>query len=78
MYDKRQAIINSWVTFSKDENKNLAEFVNWASYYFEVPKSYIRNILADYNNQAEIKKREEEQEKIKEYENMIKEIMEEL
>ena len=75
---KKQQIIDSWIRFSKVESRNIQGFINWASYYFDTSKEYIRNVLAEYNNQAEIKKREEEQEKIQEYENMIKEIMEEL
>ena len=77
MNSKKQAIIQSWINFSKVEDRNLQAFIGWASYYYEMPKSYIRNILADYNLAQEQEKREQEQKQIQEYENMLKEIMKE-
>ena len=75
---KKQQIIDSWIRFSKVESRNIQGFINWASYYFDTSKEYIRNVLAEYKSAQEQEKREEEQSKIQKYENMIKEIMEEL
>ena len=76
--NKKQAIINSWINFSQVEDRNLQAFIGWASYYYELPKSYIRSILADYNLAKEQEKREEEQKQRQEYEKMLKEIEKEL
>ena len=77
MNKKKQAIIESWINFSRVEDRNLQAFIGWASYYYEMPKSYIRNILAEYNLATEQEKREKEQKQIQEYEKMLNEILEE-
>ena len=78
MYDKKQAIINSWINFSKDENKNLSEFVNWCSYYFNTSKEYVRSVLGEYNLAENQKKREEQEKELEEVKKMLKEIEKEL
>ena len=75
---KKQQIIDSWIRFSKVESRNIQGFINWASYYYDTSKEYIRNVVAEYNSAQEQEKREEQQKQIQEYENMIKEIMEQL
>ena len=78
MYDKKQAIINSWINFSKNENKNIAEFVNWSAYYYDVSKEYVRSVLADYNLAENQKKREEEEKELEEVKKFLDALMEEL
>ena len=78
MYDKKQAIINSWINFSKDENKNLSEFVNCCSYYFNTSKEYVRSVLAEYNLAENQKKRQEQEKELEEVKKFLDELMEEL
>ena len=78
MYDKKQAIINSWINFSKDENKNLSEFVNWCSYYLNTSKEYVRSVLAEYNLAENQKKRQEQEKELEEVKKFLDELMEEL
>ncbi|MGM9544864.1 MAG: hypothetical protein ACI3T9_07735 [Romboutsia timonensis] len=75
---KKDEIIQAWIKFSQVDSRNIQQFINWASYHFETPKSYVRNILAEYNLACEQEKREKEQKEIRKYEELIKEILEEL
>ena len=75
---KKHDIIESWLQFSSVESRSINTFINWCAYHYEVPKSYVRGILQDYNTQAEIEKREKEKEQIKEYEDFIEKLKEEM
>ena len=75
---KKHDIIESWLQFSSVESRSINTFINWCTYHYEVPKSYVRGILQDYNTQAEIEKREKEKEQIKEYEDFIEKLKEEM
>ena len=75
---KKDDIIQTWINFSQNEDKNIQEYINWGSYYFDTSKEYIRNILAEYNSSVEQEKREQEEKQKIEFENMLKEIEKEL
>ena len=78
MYDKKQAIINEWLKFSKVESRNIQAFVNYASYYYNTSKEYVRSVIADYNLAENQKKRQEQEKELEEVKKMLKEIEKEL